>query len=326
MNVDMNELDRLAKIFQEAAQKISETNARQPRVPTRRESPPRVSTNNDEEQNQSDNATRVETLRVDGQMVMEDGPRYMTRNQKRIRGIIAMDVMLTVMQLTSPVLNPKRLASRKYPLEMLCEFANAVMDDETGDMLEYRQLIKRPKFRDTWSKAFGKEIGRLAQGQKGIVEGTNAIFFKSMDEVPPERRKDITYARICANYRPEKADPNRIRITLGGNLVNYPGDVGTRTADMLTVKLLFNSMISTPGAKFMSLDISNFYLMAPMTRYEYVRMNLDDFRKDIIEEYKLREIATKDGTVIAECRKCVYGLPQTGILANKYLKPQESIE
>ena len=117
----------------------------------------------------------------------------------------------------------------------------------------------------------------MAQGQKDIVEGMNAIFFKSMDELPPERRKDITDAQICANYRPEKADPNRIGITLGGNLVNYPGDVGTRTADMLTVKLLFNNVTSTPGAKFMSLDISNFYLMAPMTRYEYVRMNLDDF-------------------------------------------------
>jgi hypothetical protein len=70
----------------------------------------------------------------------------------------------------------------------------------------------------------------------------------------------------------------------------------------------------------MSLDISNFYLMAPMMRYEYVRMNLNDFPEDIIEEYKLREIATKDGTVIAECRKCVYGLPQAGILANKYLE------
>jgi hypothetical protein len=57
--------------------------------------------------------------------------------------------------------------------------------------------------------------------------------------------------------------------------VNYPGDVGTRTAELLAVKLLLNSVISTPGAKFMSLDISNFYLMAPMTRYEYVRMNLD---------------------------------------------------
>ncbi len=72
----------------------------------------------------------------------------------------------------------------------------------------------------------------------------------------------------------------------------------------------------------MSLDISNFYLMAPMTRYryEYVRMNLDDFPEEIIEEYKLRDIASKDGGVIAECRRCVYGLPQAGILANKYLE------
>eukprot|EP00956_Cyclotella_meneghiniana_P044723 scaffold332159_cov162-Cyclotella_meneghiniana.AAC.1 len=89
---------------------------------------------------------------------------------------------------------------------------------------------------------------------------------------------------------------------------------------MLTVKLLLNSVISTPGAKFMSLDISNFYLMAPMERYEYVRMNLDDFPDDLIDEYKLRDIARPDGTVIAECRRCVYGLPQSGILANKYLE------
>jgi hypothetical protein len=70
----------------------------------------------------------------------------------------------------------------------------------------------------------------------------------------------------------------------------------------------------------MSLDISNFYLMTPMERYEYVRMNLDDFPEEIIEEYKLRDIARPDGTVIAECRKCVYSLPQSGILSNKYLE------
>jgi hypothetical protein len=205
-------------------------------------------------------------------------------------------------------------------MEFLCEFAGAVMDDQTGDMLEYRHLVKNPRYRDTWSKAFGKEIGRLAQGQKGVVDGTDTLFFIPFSDVPSDRRKDITYARICANYRPEKEDPNRIRITLGGNLVNYPGDVGTRTADLLTVKLLLNSVISTPGAKFMSLDISNFYLMTPMERYEYVRMNLDDFPEEIIEEYKLRDIARPDGTVIAECRKCVYGLPQSGILSNKYLE------
>jgi hypothetical protein len=160
----------------------------------------------------------------------------------------------------------------------------------------------------------------LAQGQEGVVDGTDALDFIHPDDVPTERRKDITYARICADYRPEKSDPNRIRITVGGTLVNYPGDVGTITADLLTVKLLLNSVISTPGARFMSLDISNFYLMAPMERPEYVRMNLSDFPDEIINEYNLRALADKNGTVVAKCKRCVYGLPQAGILANKYLE------
>jgi hypothetical protein len=50
---------------------------------------------------------------------------------------------------------------------MLCEIAAAVMDDETGELLEYRQLMKKPKFQQTWGKAFGNEIGRLAQGMPG---------------------------------------------------------------------------------------------------------------------------------------------------------------
>jgi hypothetical protein len=241
----------------------------------------------EEHQQQDTNTPRVGTrlvdldevpplLRPDG--TEAEGPRYVTRNQKRLRGSITTDVMLTVMEMAKPTMNLRQLAARRFPLEFLCEFANAVMCDETGDMLEYRQLVKKPKYRDMWTKAFGKEIGRLAQGQKGVVEGTDALNFIPYSNVPADRRKDVTYARICANYRPEKADPNRIRITLGGNLVNYPGDVGTRTADLLTVKLLLNSVISTPGAKFMSLHISNFYLMAPMDRPEYVRMNLDDFQ------------------------------------------------
>jgi hypothetical protein len=47
---------------------------------------------------------------------------------------------------------------------------------ETGDMLEYHQLKKRPKYRDMWSQAFGKEIGHLAQGLDGVVEGTNTLI------------------------------------------------------------------------------------------------------------------------------------------------------
>ena len=85
--------------------------------------------------------------------------RYMTRQQKRLQGSITTDVMLTVIEIRGKKMNMQRLASRKFPMELLCEFAGAVMDDDTGDMLEYRQLVKNPKYRDTWSKAFGKEIG-----------------------------------------------------------------------------------------------------------------------------------------------------------------------
>ena len=70
----------------------------------------------------------------------------------------------------------------------------------------------------------------------------------------------MTYAKIVCNYRPDKADPNRVWNTVGGNRINYPGDCGTPTADLILVKLLLNSVISTPGAKFMTMDISIFFI------------------------------------------------------------------
>ena len=65
---------------------------------------------------------------------------------------------------------------------------------------------------------------------------------------------------------------------MGGDRTNCPVDCGTPTAELLTIKLLLNSVISTPGAKFMTIDISNFYLNTPMDRYEYMRMKLDVLR------------------------------------------------
>eukprot|EP00957_Ditylum_brightwellii_P092146 7015419-Ditylum_brightwellii.AAC.1 len=78
------------------------------------------------------------------------------------------------------------------------------------------------------------------------------------------RDRTVTYARIVADYRPQKKDPDRVRITAGGNLINYPEDVSTTTADLITSKLLWNSIISTPGAKYCCIDLANFYLEMPM--------------------------------------------------------------
>jgi hypothetical protein len=89
---------------------------------------------------------------------------------------------------------------------------------------------------------------------------------------------------------------------MGGNLINYSDDCGTPTGDLLTVKLMLNSVISTPNAKFMTINIKDFYLMTPMAmdRYEYSRMKLELFPPDIIEEYRLRGKVDSDGNGFCE--------------------------
>ncbi len=85
--------------------------------------------------------------------------------------------------------------------------------------------------------------------------------------------------------------------------------------DILTVKLLFNSIISMPNAKFMTIDIKDFYLLTPMDCYEYFRMKLKLFPQDIIDEYALHDKLDADGIFFCEVRCGMYSLPQAGIIA-----------
>ena len=87
-------------------------------------------------------------------------------------------------------IKPQQLASRKFPIHML----NAVLNEETGKMMEYRHLLADPKYKTIYSKAFGKEVGRLAQGIPGVVQGTDTITFICKEEIPDEEWKNVTYA------------------------------------------------------------------------------------------------------------------------------------
>ncbi len=121
--------------------------------------------------------------------------------------------------------------------------------------------------------SYGNELGQLAQGMPGQNTSTNTIFFIKKNQVLQDKAKDVTYGLITTLIRPEKIDdPNRTRVVADGDRVHYPGDAGTPTADLLTVKLLLNSIISTPNAKFMTMDIKDFCLNTPMARYEYMQL------------------------------------------------------
>ncbi len=49
-------------------------------------------------------------------------------------------------------------------------------------------------------------------------------------------------------------------------------------------------------------------------------MNLSDFPEEVIDQYKLQDIATADGIVFTEIRMGMYDLPAAGILSNRYLE------
>jgi hypothetical protein len=70
----------------------------------------------------------------------------------------------------------------------------------------------------------------------------------------------------------------------------------------------------------MTMDIKDFYLITPMTRYIYMRLRLADMPDDVVDHYKLRELATPDGAIYCEIRKGMYGLPQAGIIAQQLLE------
>ena len=162
----------------------------------------------------------------------------------------------------------------------------------------------------------------MAQGDtRSGTKGKNCIFVMAHKQISQMRAKGKkpTYEQVVVDFIPQKEDPNRVRITAGGNLIKYAGELTTRTADLTTAKMLWNSVISTDEAKLMVLDIGEFYLETPMEEYEYMLMPLHLFPQHTIDQYKLQG-NVQNRQVYLEVRKAIYRLPQAGALANKQLK------
>ena len=171
-----------------------------------------------------------------------------------------------------------------------------------------------------WTRSLSNEWGRLASGNDYGVKGTDTINFITKSEV--EKDRDVTYATFVCDIKPHKTETHRIRITVGGDRLDCPEDTGSPAANMLETKLLVNSTISRAkyGARFISADITNYFLASPMRRCEYMRVRLKHFPPDIQERYHLKELATSDGWVYIRISKGMYGLRNAAILAYNNLR------
>ena len=145
-----------------------------------------------------------------------------------------------------------------------------------------------------------------------------------MRVVPKDRMKSVTYGQCVCTVRPDKAEENRTSFTVGGERIDYQGEVATLTAEIMVAKLLFNSVVLTPGARFMTMNISNFYLVTPLKRPEIIRINLREIPDKMIKEYKLNGIATTNGSIYIRPDKGMYGFPQSSLLANDLLEKKST--
>jgi hypothetical protein len=109
----------------------------------------------------------------------------------------------------------------------------------------------------------------------GCIQGTNTIHIIHKNMVPQERMKDVMYGKFVCNIQPEKEETHSMQFTVGSNRINNPGEVATPMAEMLVAKLLFNSTISTKGARFTAMGISNFYLMTPLHQPKFIRKKFE---------------------------------------------------
>jgi len=145
------------------------------------------------------------------------------------------------------------------------------------------------------------------------------MFFIPVSAIP--HNKKATYLCIVCAHHPKKMVPHHVCWTISSDQVEYDGNVSTKTANLITTKLLFNSVLSTPNGRCMMGDLKDFYLGTPMPQqdYAYMRIPLAALPQSIMEHYQLHDLV-HNGHVYVEIRHGMYRLPQARKIANAQLQ------
>ena len=73
-------------------------------------------------------------------------------------------------------------------------------------------------------KSLSNELGRLSNGIANIT-GNNAISFLPKSHVP--YNKKVAYANMVCDHRPLKTEKFRVRLSIGGDVLEYFDDKST---------------------------------------------------------------------------------------------------
>ena len=178
-----------------------------------------------------------------------------------------------------------------------------------GEELRHDKLMKGPSAA-VWDDETVDDYDRL-------IERTHTMCFIPRSEKPPDRTAS-NFVLACYEKFKCGVRKRRVRGTHGGH-TDYQGDLAAYTASATTVKILLNSVVSTPSAKFATADISDFYLNTPLDRPEYVKIRRNQIPLRTWAKYNLDTLVFDDNYVMARLDKTIPGLPQSGILSQTAL-------
>jgi hypothetical protein len=169
-----------------------------------------------------------------------------------------------------------------------------------------------------WRAAEITELHRLL---KRGSDGTSTMTAIHQSELPPDRRGDVSYYNPVTREKQDESGQKtyRVRGTYGGDRCNYPYAASAATASMELVKMLLQSVVSD-GAKFMTIDIKDYYLNTPLQRPEFIRLRLNQLPDEIRHAYHLDKFIFHD-SVLFRVDNTMYGLPQAGLLSQQRLIP-----
>ena len=190
----------------------------------------------------------------------------------------------------------------------------AVNCQENGKPITHRSVMRGPDA-DAWKEASATELRKLFRETKSMKPTLRRLQ-------PKDRWHDT------GRYNPQVKEKiladgtrqRRVRGTVSGDIIKYAGFTSTNTAASADLRILYNDVVSTDGAAFMSVDISDFYLSHDIDRPEFMWILRKDIPDSIMEEFDLHRYLDGD-RILLEILKGMYGLKQAGRIANDNLVP-----
>lgn len=195
--------------------------------------------------------------------------------------------------------------------------ANGTVNADGVAPLTFKSALQGPD-KEIWRIAISTELDKLLTG------GHDAVMCAiHAHDLPPGRKVLYYNPQVKQKTLADGTQQHRVRGTGGGNVSDYKGDVSSAVADLTTLKLLLNKVVSNDAYSLCTTDIKDFYLGTPMERKEYMFITREQLPDDIIAKYNLTEhLHHRHGFgegILVRIDKGIYGLPQAGLLAHNRL-------